>query len=955
MLAAVSCGGGGLGGGTQGNIRAKIGAMVQGASLPRPVLLTLAVLFATATSVYSAIWMYAVRWEPQVLLGITYEYSPLTRSYRITGVSEGSAAEQAGLVVDDQILAFNGGTLETHNPFFDVVRRGAPGDVVRLTVERPGEPVALTLDATLGSALPRDARPPVRTILDQVTGSFPILFVIVGFGVLFLRLDDRNAWLVALLFGSFVASAPLLPYEAGMPPALRGFGVAYKVTFFGLMGPLFYYFFAVFPTSSPIDRRLPWLKHLLLGLGGTVSVPLALWVLLAGSFRPLLDLGERVVESGFGFLFSGFIFGTLGLGFVSLLWNALRATSADVRRKTRVIVFGTVVGVGPATVLQAAGIYLNRAPFDEFPYWIVTPCILAVFLVPLSVAYAVVRHRVLGIPQLLRLALQYALARKLLLSLVPLLGGWLTLDLLLHADQPLIDVLRARGWAYGVLGGLALLAHTQRQRWLGTLDRTFFRERYDAQRLLGEVVKEVGEATSFEQVAPRAVARIEAALHAEFVAVSMLSSNETSFRSVASAPAGRAPLGLAVDSKVVALLQVLGKPLEVSLSGTSWLKQQLPHEETDYLRQARIDLLVPIAAGPGRTQALLALGPKRSEEPYTGEDQDLLVSIAASLALLLDRPMAAPAPQTDAFEECPQCGACYDTDVSQCAEDGARLSQVNVPRVLSDRYRLDRRLGRGGMGTVYVATDAALERRVAAKVIRDDLVGSVDAADRFRREARATAAFSHPNVVTVHDFGVDRHTRAFLVMELLEGTNLRDELTRQTRLPVDRSLRILRSVCSAVEAAHARDLVHRDLKPENIFLTRAPTGELTKVLDFGIAKFVSATSESDAATAEGTVLGTVRYMSPEQLRGGTVEPAWDLWALTAVAYEMLAGAHPFAGATIDETHQAILGARYPPVATHLPDAPPGAQAFFARAFASDLSERPPSAHALLEDLERALA
>ena len=333
------------------------------------------------------------------------------------------------------------------------------------------------------------------------------------------------------------------------------------------MGPLFYYFFAVFPTSSPIDRRLPWLKQVLLGLAVAVSVPLGLWALLAGSFQPLLELGGRVREVGLGPLLDSFGFATLGLGFVSLLWNT-RSTSADARQKTRVIVFGTVVGLGPATLLQAAGAYLGRAPFEEFPFWIWAPCVLVAFLMPLSFAYAVARHRVLGIPQLLRLGLQYAFARKLLLSLVPLIAGLLVLDLLLHADQPLIDVLRARGWVYGVLGGLALVAHTQRRRWLGTLDRTFFRERYDAQRLLGEVVKEVGEATSFEQVAPRAVARIEAALHAEFVAVSMLNPHETSFRNVASAPAGGAPLALAADSKVVALLQVLGKPLEVSLSGT---------------------------------------------------------------------------------------------------------------------------------------------------------------------------------------------------------------------------------------------------------------------------------------------------------------------------------------------------------------------------------------------------
>ena len=912
-------------------------------------------LFAAATVLYSAIWMYTVRWERDVRIGITLPFPPpQTGPFSIDGLEEGGPAQQAGLVVGDQVVAVNGRALDSPYQYWDAVYHGRPGDVVSVTVERPGEPAPLTFDATLdpAPALPGEERPLALTILEQVTGSFPVLFVIVGLGVLFLRLEDRNAWLLALLFGGFVAAAPLLSVEADIPPALRGFEVAYGFTLFGLMGPLFYYFFAVFPTSSPIDRRLPWLKQVLLGLAVAVAVPLGLWAFVAGSFQPLLEVGDRVLEAGLGFLLTWFIFGTCGLGFVSLLWNALGATTTDVRRKTRVIVFGTVVGVGPATLLQAVGAYLDRSPFEDFPYWIVAPCVLAVFLLPLSVAYAVLRYRVLGVPQLLRLGLQYALARHLMLAAVPVLGLGLIVDLLLHGNEPLLAVLQARGWVYALLGSLALVLHTPRRRCLGELDKRFFRERYDAQRLLGEVVKEVGEATSFEQVAPRAVARIEAALHAEFVAVSMLSPNETSFRSVASAPAGGAPVALAADSKVVALLQVLGKPLEVTLSGTSWLKQQLPHEETDYLRQSRIDLLVPIVSGPGRTQALLALGPKRSEEPYTGEDQDLLVSIATSLAILLDRPMAAPAPQTDAFEECPQCGACYDTGVSQCAEDGARLSQVKVPRVLSDRYRLDRRLGRGGMGTVYVATDAALERRVAAKVIRDDLVGSVDAADRFRREARATAAFSHPNVVTVHDFGVDRDTRAFLVMELLEGTNLRDELTRQTRLPVDRSLRILRSVCAAVEAAHARDLVHRDLKPENIFLTRAPTGEVTKVLDFGIAKFVSATAASEAATAEGTVLGTVRYMSPEQLRGGTVQPAWDLWALTVVAYEMLAGAHPFAGATIDETHQAILSARCAPVATHLLDAPPGAQAVFAQAFAMDPDARPGSAAALLRQFEQ---
>ena len=281
-------------------------------------------------------------------------------------------------------------------------------------------------------------------------------------------------------------------------------------------------------------------------------------------------------------------------------------------------------------------------------------------------------------------------------------------------------------------------------------------------------------------------------------------------------------------------MRVLGKPIDFS-SSPDLFDDELPAEDAAASRATRVDLVAPIvtAAAPQR-EALLVLGTKRSEEPYDRDDRELVASVAASLAVLLER-RPDEGETDDAFAECPQCGACDEVNATRCTEDGTPLVRVSIPRVLGGRYTIHRRLGRGGMGTVYEARDGALERRVAVKVIRDDMVGSPDAADRFRGEARVAASFAHPNVVTIYDFGITDNARGYLVMERLNGATLRETLRRDGRLAPSRTLHVMRGVCQAVDAAHRRQLVHRDLKPDNIFLTKE---EVPKVLDFGIAKFV---------------------------------------------------------------------------------------------------------------------
>jgi serine/threonine protein kinase len=376
----------------------------------------------------------------------------------------------------------------------------------------------------------------------------------------------------------------------------------------------------------------------------------------------------------------------------------------------------------------------------------------------------------------------------------------------------------------------------------------------------------------------------------------------------------------------------------------------------------RIELLVPIAIDPARHEAILAFGPKRSEEPYTREDLDALAAVASSLALLLEGPTPAPDRESRGFEECHRCGTCYDSGVSQCAQGHAPLTSVNMPRTLAGRYRLDRRLGRGGMGTVYEAVDVALDRRVAVKVVRDEWVHNASAAGRFRREARAVAALTHPNIVTVYDYGVEAGLRAFLVMELLRGTSLRDELRRVGRLGPDRTLAILRGVAAAAEAAHQHRLVHRDLKPENIFLAQAGESgattqeETVKVLDFGVVKPLLGSDEAadaggTAVTETGVMVGTVGYISPDQLLGDRPDVSWDIWAMAVLTCESLTGALPFLVGSRESWRRLVLTGRATPVAEHLPGAPRAWQAFFDSALAPERARRPASASEFLRQLE----
>ena len=257
--------------------------------------------------------------------------------------------------------------------------------------------------------------------------------------------------------------------------------------------------------------------------------------------------------------------------------------------------------------------------------------------------------------------------------------------------------------------------------------------------------------------------------------------------------------------------------------------------------------------------------------------------------------------------QCPRCGRQFPNDEAVCPFDHAPLQadatiadlslDPLLGRVFEGKYRLDERLGGGGMGTVYRATHLLIDRPVALKVLSQRFVGDQTAQQRFRREARAAGRMQHPNAVTVTDFGATDDGYLYIVMELLEGRTLRDLVAHEAPLDPARAVSLMLQACAAVGAAHAAGLIHRDLKPANIFIEQRPNlPAVVKVLDFGVAKFAVEEHEDDydTLTQVGAIIGTPRYMSPEQCSGAAqLTPAADVYSLGIILYEMLTAVAPF--------------------------------------------------------------
>lgn len=590
--------------------------MLKLSSIPRPLLFAAATIFAVALVAYTCVWLYYAGWQPPTRIGVEGSVQ-LTPYFAIKSVIPDSSAARAGLLAGDRILAVNGYPHHVISvpPAF---ARGKPGDVVTLRVQRPGVAEPFDVPVVLEATPPRHTASTAQWLAIGLIDYYPVPFVLVGLLVLFLRIDDRNAWLLALMFAGFVAAAPVAFLEGVLTLEQRRFMLSYTILLYGVLPSIFYLFFATFPTRSPLDQRVPWLKYFLLTLGIVVCVPFAAMALVTGSsftaVRLLSSLGGR---SAFN-LAAAYEFGCFLLGIASLIWNTVKAPSANDRRKTLVMVWGTIVGVGPVLLTSAIAL-LQHKTFYQYPFWFMVAPIICLCVLPLSFAYAVVKYRALEIPVLLKRSARYFLVQKGFVALILLTGVAATLVLARALSRYLPEpghVGVPVGAAFGIIlvwGGTQMQSRVTRR-----LDRAFFRSAYDTRQILVDLAANTRTVSNREQLAELLRHEIVDALHPTTAAIYFRQSG------------GEFVTTTDVPVEIRTLPGDLPVLQHMRERGQTWEIVPTPGEAPALavLQPLQPECLVPMLGRDGQLLGLAILGPKLSEESYSGEDRRLLDSVA---------------------------------------------------------------------------------------------------------------------------------------------------------------------------------------------------------------------------------------------------------------------------------------------------------------------------------------
>ena len=659
-----------------------------------------------------------------------------------------------------------------------------------------------------------------------------------------------------------------------------------------------------------------------------------------------------------------------------LAWKTRLATYQE-RRRVMLFVGALAVGLTPFVLAVVATPFVPalRDPAVQQRVGVVLYTALA-SIVPIT-AYSVAVDRVMDLQFLIRRVLQYALARYAVwvVSIGPLL--YLGFDI--HANQQLsIAEYFGRSRLAGpiALSTVGLIVMALRQHLLGAVDRWFLVAPADQSQTLARLEHRFRTVDSLRGVTGALAEELSQALRAKSVAVLLLSDDGTEL-----VPVAGATDRIRRDSALLEIVRSTRGDVRLDSHALESIARLLPLVDREWLHDAGAHLLSPLVESTGVLLGLLVIGEARTGFPYSTAHFALVTAAGGRAAMQIEnrqlrgcqaeqsRPRRATGRQGLDWQNepavcCPTCSLVWGPETRHCS-CGTGTAIAALPLFVEGKFRVERLLGAGGMGVVYMAVDMVLDRRVAIKTLPSL---QSESADRLCLEARTMATVLHPNLALIYGTEQWRGT-PMLIVEYLDGGTLRDSIRRG---PVSYAEVVELGIVLAdvLDRMHASGVLHRDVKPSNIGYT---SDRRPKLLDFGLALLdraqdsvatagpqsslaveVLARSNDPAATVTvgERLVGTPLYLAPEALAGTTPQPSFDLWGLALVLYEALAGNHPFAAADVGSVLAATERGRVPDIRDYRPTCPAGLATFLRDALSLNLTRRPSTARAMRSELYR---
>lgn len=866
-----------------------------------------------------------------------WKYSSEKNFYIVSEVSsDGLAANK--LQVGDKILAINGNEAVQKNFFIlgsmTNLRRKAIGTYT-INIERSG----VNRQFVLSNKIVLDYKILSGTLLFFLSS---LIFSIFG---LFVGLQRPEQKLTRRLTLSMFATACfMLLVSIALVKELFDYHSYFVFlilwAIYPIIFPLSYDVYSRFP-SDMISGRVWSIARYFLYIYAAIMVFIGFWrniFLLKDSFILEFPFNNNLFLSLVDNAFDLLIVITLILLVAVIIRNYKLVKDANQKRRVKWMVYGSILGLFPTLVNNLSTFLLNSS--DTYRYIINTNYYFFfgrfaeffITIIPISLIYVILKHQVFEINFIVRRGLQYLLAKNSLRAVLVLEVVGVIFIAVLNPELTLGAVFSPKHF-YFYLVLITVGSFFYRVEITNILDKKFFSEAYNRERVLTQLLEEIKQLKSIREISVLVSNRLLEVLYPRSFYIFYYSKESNNFILELAGDISRNINSTStITLEVPELIQVI-RSLEIEIAKETDFFQNIPTQEQQQLINLQTQLVIPMIGVNKALLGILLVGEKHSQEPYSQKDKKLLEDIAHQLGVVYENSLLKEEVSKEErikqevltklenknislVKECPECGRCFDSNIEFCDQDKKALAlSLPIERVIEDKYRLEKLLGKGGMGAVYIAKDLSLGRDVAVKVLRASMFGDQGAVKRFEREAKASAKLTHPNIIAIYDYGKLALEGAYLVMELVEGVTLKAKLNQERVLAPLIVADLFEQILDAIKVAHQAGIIHRDLKPDNILILEVSGRLSAKVLDFGLAKvkFTNSKVDSNSLTAPGTVMGTFGYMPPEQFSGEAIDERVDIFALGVILVELLTGSKPFIGKTVYEIMGAMLKSQY-----HLP-------------------------------------